>query len=80
MSIFDKITSITHFYGNSRKEKVEEYLLPPEKEKEIRNLIKESTINIFPRPNDDVEFIVPLFNAQKHYKHLKKMMWKYQRR
>ena len=79
MSIFDKITSATHFYDNSSKEQVKEYLFPPEKEEEIRNLIKESARNIFPQPNDDVEFIIPFFNAKKHYKHLKKMMWKYRR-
>ena len=65
MSIFDKITSVTHFYDNSSKEKVEEYL--------------KTTPILIPHPNDDVEFIVPLFNARKHYKHLKKMMWKYRR-
>ena len=78
MRIFDN--KITHFITpNLTKEQLEEFLFPPEKEKEIRNLIKDSTKNIFPHPNHDVEFIVPLFNARKHYKHLKKMMWKYRR-
>ena len=79
MGIFDKITHIIDLQQNNTKEQVEEYIFPPEKEKEIRNLIEESAKNIFPRPNHDVEFIVPLFNARKHYKHLKKMMWKYRR-
>jgi hypothetical protein len=65
MSIFNKIIDL------------KEYLFTPEKEEELRNLIKESTKHIFPRPNDDVEFIVPLFNTQKHYKHLKKQIWKF---
>ena len=63
MSVFDKITSITHFYDNSSKEKVEEYL--------------KTTPMLMPHPNHDVEFIVPLFNARKHYKKLKRMLWKY---
>ena len=76
MRIFDN--KITYFITpNLTKEELEEFLLPPEKEEEIRNLIEESAKHIFPRPNDDVEFIVPFFNAQKHYKYLKKMMWKY---
>ena len=64
MGVFDKITHITHLQHNNTEE-------------EVRNLIKESTNIILPRPNDDVEFIVPLFDAHKHYKHLKKMMWKH---
>ena len=32
---------------------------------------------LFPVPNNDVEFIVPLFDARKHYKHLKKQIWKF---
>lgn len=32
---------------------------------------------LFPAPNNDVEFIVPLFNARKHYEHLKKQIWKF---
>ena len=79
MGIFDKITHIIDLQQNNTKEQVEEYLFPPEKEEEIKNLIKERAKNIFPQPNNDVEFIVPLFNAKKHYKHLKKMMWKYRR-
>ena len=79
MRIFDN--KITRFITPSlTKEQLEEFLFPPEKEKEIRNLIKESTNNIFPRPNDDVEFIVPFFNVQKHYKHLKKQIWKFSHR
>jgi len=77
MSIFDKITHVIDLQQNNTKRPVEEYLFPPEKEEEIKNLIKESTKHIFPRPNDDVEFIVPFFNAQKHYKHLKKQIWKF---
>ena len=77
MRIFNN--KITHFITPTlTKEQLEEFL-PPEKEKEIINLIKESAKNIFPRPNDDVEFVVPLFDARKHYKHLKKMIWKYRR-
>lgn len=78
MSIFDN--KIARFITpNFTGEQLEEFLFTPEKEEEIKNLIKESSRNILPRPNDDVEFVVPLFNAQKHYKHLKKMMWKYRR-
>lgn len=79
MSIFDKITHIIDLQHNNTKEQAIEYLFPPEKEDEIRNLIKESSKNLFPLPNNDIEFIVPSFNARKHYKHLKKMMWKYRR-
>ena len=79
MGVFDKITHIIDLQQNNTKKQAEEYIFPPEKETEIRNLIKESANNIFPRPNDDVEFVVPLFDARKHYKHLKKMMWKYRR-
>lgn len=80
MGLFDKITHITNLTPNTAKEQVEKYLFfPEEEEKERRNLIT-SPIHLWPRPNDDVEFVVPLFNARKHYKHLKKMMWKHQRR
>ena len=75
MGLFDKITHIVNLTPNTTKEQVEEYLFSPEEEKEMRNLI-----TFWPRPNDDVEFVVPPFNARKHYKHLKKMMWKHQRR
>lgn len=79
MKIFNN--KITHFTTpNLSKEQLKEFLFPPEKENEIRNLIKESAKNIFPWPNDDVEFVVPLFDARKHYKHLKKQMWKFSRR
>lgn len=77
MSIFNKITHFIDLQQNSTKEQVKECLFPPEKEEEIRNLIKESSKHIFPQPNADVEFIIPFFNAQKHYKHLKKQIWKY---
>lgn len=52
--------------------------LSPLTEEEI-NRIKEnvSKYSIRPAPNDDVEFIVPLFNARKYYKKLKRMLWKY---
>ena len=76
MGVFDKITHIIDLQQNNTKKQAEEYIFPPEKEKEIRNLIKESARIVFPQPNDDVEFIVPLFNAQKHYKKLKRMIWK----
>ena len=79
MSLFDKITHIVNLTSNTTKEQVEEYLFPPEKEKEMRNLITSSN-HLWPRPNDDVEFVVPLFDARKHYKHLKKQMWKFSRR
>lgn len=79
MRIFDN--KITQFITpNLTKEQLEEFLFPPEKEKEIRNLIEETSKNLFPLPNNDIEFIIPLFNARKHYKRLKKMMWKYYRR
>ena len=68
MKFFNKI--------NNQKE----YILPPNKEEEIKNLIKESEIHLLPLPNNDVEFVVPLFNAQKHYKHLKKQIWKFSRK
>ena len=77
MSIFNN--KITRFITPTLTNEQLEEFLPPEKEKKIRNLIKESAKNIFPRPNDDVEFVVPLFDARKHYKHLKKMIWKYRR-
>lgn len=65
MKFFNKI--------NNQKE----YILPPNEEEKIRNLIEESTKNLFPQPNHNVEFVVPLFNARKHYKHLKKQIWKF---
>ena len=68
MKFFNKI--------NNQKE----YILPPNEEEKIRDLIKESTKNLFPRPNNDVEFVVPLFDARKHYKHLKKQFWKFSRK
>lgn len=77
MSIFDKITHIINLQHNNVKKQTTEYLFPPEKENEIRNLIKESSKNLFPLPNNDIEFIVPPFNARKHYKHLKKQMWRF---
>lgn len=78
MGLFDKITHIVKLTPNTIKEQTEESLFSPDEEKEMRNLITSSN-HLWPRPNDDVEFIVPLFNAKKHYKHLKKMMWKYRR-
>ena len=33
-----------------------------------------------PVPNSNVEFIVPLFDAREHYKHLKKQIWKFSRK
>lgn len=57
------------------KKQNQEYLFTPEeldKYPHIKSMI-------WPLPNNDVEFIVPQFNARKHYKHLKKMMWKYRR-
>lgn len=80
MSIFDKITHIIDLQHNNTKKQTEEYLFPPEKEEEIKNLIASSSKSLWPRPNDDVEFVVPLFDARKHYKHLKKQMWKFSRR
>ena len=77
MSIFNKITHVIDLQQNNTKEQVKEYLFPPEKEEEIKNLIKESARNVFPWSNNDVEFIVPFFNAQKNYKHLKKQIWKF---
>lgn len=35
---------------------------------------------LFPAPNNVVEFVVPLFDARKHYKHLKKQIWKFSRK
>ena len=78
MGFFDKITHIEKIIPNTTKEQVKEYLFPPEKEKEMRNLITSS--GLWPRPNDDVEFVVPLFDARKHYKHLKKQIWKFSRK
>lgn len=64
------------------KKQTEEALnfFSPAEENEMRNLIASSSKDLWPHPNHDVEFVVPLFNARKHYKHLKKMMWKHQRR
>lgn len=78
MGLFGKITHITKLTPNTTKEQAEKYLFSPEEE-EMRNLITSSN-HLWPRPNDDMEFVVPLFNAQKHYKHLKKQMWKFSRR
>lgn len=78
MSIFNN--KITRFITPTLTNEQLEEFLPLEKEKEIRNLIKESVKNVFPRPNDDVEFVVPLFDARKHYKHLKKQIWKFSRK
>ena len=69
MKMIDKIITIM---DNSSKEKVEEYLFPPDEEIKLKTIL-------FPHPNDDIEYIVPLFNAQKHYNHLKKMIWKHRR-
>lgn len=80
MSIFDKVTHIIELQHNNTKKQTEEYLFPSGKEEEIRNLITSSSKNLWPQPNHDVEFVVPLFNARKHYKHLKKQMWKFSRR
>ena len=78
MGFFDKINHIVKLTPNTTKEQAEEYLFSPEEEKEMRNLITSSELQL--RPNDDVEFVVPLFNAQKHYKHLKKQIWKFSRK
>lgn len=56
------------------------YILPPNKEEEIKNLIKESAIHLLPLPNNNVEFVAPLSNIQKYYKHLKKQIWKFSHR
>ena len=56
-----------------------EYIMSPEEREKIENLLKESTVSLMPRPNDDFECVVPLFNSRKHYKHLKKMMWKFRK-
>ena len=82
MSIFNKITHIIDLPQNTTKEQAEEALnlFSPAEENEMRNLIAASSKDLWPRPNDDIEFIVPLFNAKKHYKHLKRMMWKYGKR
>ena len=63
-----------NFFLNFLKKEDPFSMMPKEQLEKIHNR------DIMPRPNDDVEFIVPLFDARKHYKHLKKMMWKYQRR
>ena len=78
MGLFDKITHMVKLTPNTTKEQAEEYLFSPEEEKEMRNLITSS--DLWLRPNDDVEFVVSLFNAQKHYKHLKKQIWKFSRK
>lgn len=44
---------------------------------DIKNNLQNSTICSWPHSNHDVEFVVPLFNARKHYKYLKRMIWKY---
>ena len=75
MGFFDKITHIEKLTPNTTKKQVKEYLFSPEEEKEMRNLITSS--DLWPRPNDDVEFVIPLFDARKHYKHLKKQIWKF---
>ena len=59
-------------------QKIDESLSSNYNNDTMKNYIRQAPL-IFPRPNHDVEFIVPLFNAKKHYKHLKKMMWKYRR-
>lgn len=79
MGFFDKITHIVNLTPNTTKEQVEEYLFTPE-ENEMRNLIKSSSKYLWPHPNDDIEFITPLFNTKKHYQYLKKMIWKHYRR
>jgi len=63
-----------------KKRNAQNYLLPPEKEEKIKNLLDSAPRLLWPHPNDDVEFIIPLFNAEKHYKHLKKIIWKNSRR
>ena len=65
---------------NIFKKKNQEFIIAPEEVEKNINLLKEASTHLWLRPNDDVEFVVPLFNARKHYKHLKKMMWKHQRR
>ena len=62
---------------NLFKKKEKTFTITPD---DIKNNLQDGTIHLWPRPNDDVEFIVPLFDAHKHYKHLKRMMWKHQRR
>ena len=69
MKFFDKMANVIKLTPNT---------LSSEEEKEMRNLITASEPWL--RPNDDVEFVVPLFNAQKHYKHLKKQIWKFSRK
>ena len=59
------------------KRKNQKFIIPPEEVEQKINLLKNASIHLWPHPNDDVEFIVPLFDARKHYKHLKRMMWKY---
>lgn len=65
---------------NIFKKKNQEFIITPEEVEKNINLLKDASMHLWPHPNHDVEFVVPLFNAKKHYKHLKRMMWKYGKR
>ena len=69
MGFFDKMANAIKLTPNT---------LSSEEKNEMRNLITSS--DLWLRPNDDIEFVVPLFNARKHYKHLKKQIWKFSRK
>lgn len=61
MSILNKITT---------------FIQPGYTKEELEKALHQTSF-LIPHPNDDIEFVRPLFNSRKYYNHLKKRMWKF---
>lgn len=64
------------FIFGKKKEEVEEPTLTQE---QLQKAIENSTKYLISQPNNNVEFITSCFDTCKHYKKLKRMIWKYGR-
>lgn len=60
-----------------RENNTEKLFISAEDIKNATNFIKNTSTHLWLQSNNDIESIVPLFNARKHYKHLKRMIWKH---
>ena len=64
--------SIPFIFGK-KKDGAEKPTLTKEQLQTIRD---NAAKYIIPAPNNDIEFVRLLFNEQKYYQRIKKMMWK----
>ena len=64
---------------NIFKKKNQEFIISPQETEKIELLFKNTITQLFPNTHTTTQ-IIPLFNSEKYYKHLKKMMWKFSRK